>query len=92
GMIVAGGTPPGSGLGSVLTKAASGAQTVAGWTGGASGAGGGGGGQADVPVSVATDRRRAGQAYQEAHRRSGGAGGAGVPGSPPFPRSRGRER
>ena len=77
GMIVAGGTPPGSGLGSALTKAQGAAATVAGWAGG----GGGGGGQAPVPLSVATDRQRAGRAYDEARRRSGGGGGASGPGS-----------
>ena len=75
GMIVAGGTPPGSGIGSALTKGASAAATLAGRFGGpALGS--------PVPLSQATPggrtpRQRAGGAYQDARQRAG---------APPRPR------
>jgi len=73
GMIVGGGSMPGAGLGSALTKASSAAATYAGWRGARGGAGGLGAG-GDVPVSVQTARQRAGAAVDEARRRSGGPG------------------
>ncbi len=63
-MIVAGGTPVGAGLGSAITKAASGMRTAAGW---ASAAAAGG------VLSQVTDRQRAKQAIDEAKRRAGGS-------------------
>ena len=70
-MIVAGGTPVGSGLGSGLTKAVAGAQWLADR---GSGAGAGGG---DVPLSTATGQQRAAEAVRDARRRTGGGGGGG---------------
>ncbi len=65
GMIVAGGNPPGSGLGSALTKAESGARSLAGWKAGRAGA-------ADARDVLSTDkgRQRAAEAFREAHRRT----------------------
>ncbi len=70
-MIVAGGTPVGSGLGSGLTKAVAGAQWLADR---GSGAGAGGG---DVPLSTATGQQRAAEAVRDARRRTGGGGRGG---------------
>ena len=66
GMLVAGGTPPGSGLGSGLTKAEAAAGAMAGWQGLR-------GGQ-DTPVSQQTGggRQKAGEAWREGRRRAGG--------------------
>lgn len=81
-MVVAGGGPPGSGLGSGLTKAVAGSQWLADRGSGAGAAAAGGG----EPLSSSTARQRAAQAYQEGRRRAGGAGGgrpaAGGGGSP----------
>ena len=65
GMIVSGGNPPASGLGSALTKAESGARSLAGWKAGRAGA-------ADVGEVLSTDkgRQRAAEAFREAHRRT----------------------
>lgn len=69
-VIVAGGTPPGSGLGSMISKAASGMRTAAGWAPAAAAAAGG-------LLSQQTDRHRAKQAIDEANRRTGGSGPGG---------------
>ena len=74
-LVVAGGTPPGSGLGSAISKAASGARSLAGWKAGRVGA-------PDAGQILSTDkgRQRAGEALREAKRRGGGgptSGGGG---------------
>lgn len=65
-MVVAGGGPPGSGLGSAISKAAAGARTAAGWAPAAAVGG--------DPLSTVTDRHRAKQAIDEANRRTRGSG------------------
>lgn len=61
-LVVAGGTPPGAGLGSMVSKAASGMRTAAGWAPAAAAGG---------VLSQVTDRQRAKLAIDEAKRRSG---------------------
>ena len=74
-MIMSGGTPPGSGIGSALTKAESGARTLAGRYGSSPRSGTG------VPLSQSTGGGSGPQkAYQEGWRRAGGG---------PRPRRRG---
>ena len=79
GMIVAGGTPPGSGIGSALTKGASGAATLAGRFGGP--APGSSAPLSQATAGAGTARQRAGEAVKEAHRRSGGGAGGSRPGA-----------
>ena len=67
--IVSGGSMPGAGLGSMMSKAAAGAQTYKSWRGAGPASGGAAGG--GEPLSVETGRQRA---YEEARRRSGGGG------------------
>lgn len=82
GMIVSGGTPPGSGLGSALTKAESGTRSLAGWKAGRAGARDGG-----QVLSTDKGRQRAAEALREANRRAGGGrmpgGGGGSKGGGP---------
>ena len=79
GMVMSGGTPPGSGIGSALTKAESGARTLAGRYGAPP--------RSPAPLSQATAgaggtaRRRAAEALRDARRRSGGGGGGSRPGA-----------
>ena len=74
GMIVAGGTAPGSGLGSGLTKAESGLRTAAGWAPGSGHAAP----AAPLPrttVAGPAPEQAAAGAYADAHRRVGGTTG-----------------